>query len=83
MNKSDIEHIVKDFFVNELEFDAETISREARLKEDIGVDSLDYVDIAVMVEEQLNFRMKPEERRSITTFGELCDYIAKNVIDHE
>ncbi|MBO4587407.1 MAG: acyl carrier protein [Bacteroidales bacterium] len=75
MNRQEIENAVKQFLVEDLELDAENIKPEARLKEDIGIDSLDFVDIVVIVEERFGFRIKPEEMKGIKTFSEFCNYI--------
>ena len=52
---------------------------ESLLKEDIGIDSLDFVDIAVFVEEEMGFRIKAEDKRNMKTFGDFCDYLAENI----
>ena len=79
MNRQEIENAVKQFLVEDLELDAENIKPEARLKEDIGIDSLDFVDIVVIVEERFGFRIRPEEMKGIKTFVEFCDYIEKRL----
>ena len=50
MDRQEIEAKVKEFLIDDLEIDEEKIQPEARLKEDIGIDSLDFVDIVVIVE---------------------------------
>ncbi|MDY6436720.1 MAG: acyl carrier protein [Bacteroidales bacterium] len=77
MKREDIEKTVKDFMVEELELDAETITPDARLKEDIGIDSLDVVDIVVIVEKSFGFKIKMEDMANIKTFKQFCDYIEK------
>lgn len=77
MKREDIEKTVKDFMVGELELDAETITPDARLKEDIGIDSLDVVDIVVIVEKSFGFKIKMEDMANIKTFKQFCDYIEK------
>lgn len=79
MNRQEIENAVKQFLVEDLELDAENIKPEALLKEDIGIDSLDFVDIVVIVEERFGFRIKPEEMKEIKTYAEFCDYIDKRM----
>ena len=79
MNRQEIENTVKQFLVEDLELDAENIRPEARLKEDIGVDSLDFVDIVVIVEEKFGFKIKPDEMKGIKTFAEFCSYIETKV----
>lgn len=75
MNRQEIEAKVKAFMVDELELDESKIRPEARLKEDIGVDSLDFVDIVIIVEEIFGFKIKPEEMKEIKLFSQFCDYI--------
>ena len=79
MTRQEIEDKVKNFLVEELEFDEETIKSEARLKEDIGVDSLDFVDIVVIVEKTFGFKIKAEEMTNVKTFAQFCDYIESKI----
>ena len=79
MNRQEIEAKVKDFLVEDLEMDEEKITPEARLKEDIGIDSLDFVDIVVIVEKKFGFKIKTEEMAKVKTFGQFCDYIETKI----
>ena len=77
MNRQEIEAKVKEFMVEDLELDEAKITPEARLKEDIGVDSLDFVDIVVIVERKFGFKIKTEEMANVKTFNQFCDYIER------
>ena len=77
MERKEIEAKVREFLVEDLEIDEEKIKPEARLKEDIGIDSLDFVDIVVIVERKFGFKIKTEEMANIKTFNQFCDYIEK------
>ena len=77
MKREEIEAKVKEFMVKDLELDEAKITPEARLKEDIGVDSLDFVDIVVIVERKFGFKIKTEEMANVKTFRQFCDYIEK------
>lgn len=79
MNRQEIEEIVKNFLVEDLELDESKIKPEARLKEDIGIDSLDFVDIVVIVEKKFGFKIKPEELTNVKLFSQFCDYIEKKL----
>ena len=79
MNRQEIEKIVKNFLVEDLELDESKIKPEARLKEDIGIDSLDFVDIVVIVEKKFGFKIKPEELTNVKLFSQFCDYIEKKI----
>ena len=78
MLRSEIEEKVKTFLVEDFEYDEETIVPEARLKEDIGVDSLDLVDLVVVVNRDFGFRLKNEEMVNIKTLSQFCDYIEQH-----
>ena len=79
MERSQIESKVNDFLIEDLEIDQENIIPEARLKEDVGIDSLDFVDIVVIVEKNFGFKIKPEEMASVVTLGDFYDYIERKV----
>ena len=79
MNRSEIEEKVKEFMIEDLEIDEEKIYPEAKLKEDMGIDSLDFVDIVVIVDKTFGFKLKPEEMVGVTTLKEFCDYIESKV----
>ena len=79
MERKEIEEKVRIFMVDELEIDEEKIKPEAKLKDDLGIDSLDFVDIVVIVEKNFGFKIKPEEMKGVVTLKEFCDYIEKKV----
>ena len=81
MTRHDIEEIVKEFLIEDLEIDEENIRPEAHLKEEVGIDSLDFVDIVVIVEKKFGFKIKPEEMAGVTTLSQFCDYIESKVGD--
>ena len=74
MERREIEEKVNDFLVEEMEI-AEKIKPEALLKEDLGLDSLDFVDIVVIVERTFGFKIKPEEMADVKTVGAFYNYI--------
>ncbi|MBQ6192604.1 MAG: acyl carrier protein [Bacteroidaceae bacterium] len=79
MNRTEIEEKVKDFLIEDLEIDEEKIYPEARLKEDMGIDSLDLVDIVVLVDKNFGFKLKAEEMAGVDTYAKFCDYIESKV----
>lgn len=79
MERSEIEEKVNAFLIDELEIDEEKIKPEARLKEDLGIDSLDFVDIVVIVEKLFGFKIKPEEMKNVKTLTQFYDYITTKV----
>lgn len=79
MDLKQIEEKVRCFLVEDLEIDEEKIAPNALLKEDLGIDSLDFVDIVVIVEKTFGFKIKPEDMKEVKTFSQFCEYIASNV----
>ena len=79
MERTEIEEKVREFMIEDLEIDEEKIAPEAQLKEDLGIDSLDFVDIVVIVEKNFGFKLKAEEMAGVDTFTKFCDYIEKKI----
>lgn len=79
MTRTEIEEKVRNFLVEELEIDEDKIAPEAKLKDDLGIDSLDFVDIVVIVERNFGFKIKAEEMQGVITLSQFCDYIQSKV----
>ena len=62
MNKNDIISKVNEFLIEEFELEADQVIPEALLKDDLDIGSLDFVDIAVIIEKE--FGMKDPGRRN-------------------
>jgi acyl carrier protein len=61
--------------VEEFEIEGSKISPGAHLKNDLGLESLDFVDIAVIVQKEFGLTLKGEEMTAIRTLQNLYDYI--------
>ncbi len=79
MQREDVIKTVNNFLVEEIEIEENLLNEEALLKEDLGIDSLDFVDIVVIVERNFGFKIKPEEMKDVRTLGQFYDYIANKV----
>ena len=79
MTRTEIEGRVKAFLIDDLEIEEAKIFPESLLKEDMGIDSLDYVDIVVIVEKNFGFKIKPQEMTNVKTLAQFYDYIESNV----
>jgi acyl carrier protein len=79
MTRAEIEEKVRNFLVEDLEIEEDVIKPDALLKDDMGIDSLDFVDIVVIVEKNFGFKIKPEEMAGVTTLSQFCDYIESKV----
>jgi acyl carrier protein len=79
MSREDIENIVNDFLIDEFEIEEDAISGDAKLIEDLGIESLDFVDIVVIIEKEFNFKVKREDLADVRTLNDLYDYIEQRV----
>lgn len=75
MTKQEIIEKVNKFLIEDFEIDQDKIYPEARLKEDVGIDSLDYVDIVVYVHRIFGFKIQNGELRDVKTLSQFYDYI--------
>ncbi|MBO4244869.1 MAG: acyl carrier protein [Bacteroidales bacterium] len=75
MTRTEIEEIIKKFLIEDLEIEEDKVSLDAKLKDDMGIDSLDFVDIVVIVDKQFGFKIKPEEMSAIVTLNDFCNFI--------
>ena len=82
MTRTEIEEKVREFLIDDLEIEEEKIAPGALLKDDLGIDSLDFVDIVVIVEKKFGFKIKPEEMAEVKTLTQFCDYIEQKVANN-
>ncbi len=81
MDHAGIIEKVNGFLVDEFEVDPETITPEANLRETLELDSLDYIDLVVVIENNFGFKVKAEDFTNITTFQSFYDYIISRVAE--
>jgi acyl carrier protein len=79
MKKSQIIETINEFLVEEFEVDPYKITPEANLKETLEMDSLDYIDLVVVIESNFAFKVKPEDFLGISTFKDFYDYVIHRV----
>ena len=64
--------------INEqLNIDDAVITEETSFMDDLGVDSLDLLELVMAFEEEYNIELNPEELEGIQTVGDVMDYIKK------
>jgi acyl carrier protein len=79
MTRQEIIDTTNEFLIDEIEVEKDSIAEDSRLKDDLGIDSLDFVDIAVIVERKFGFKIKAEEMMSVQTLGEFYNYIDSKI----
>ena len=72
---------VKRVLVDEFELDEGDLQTDANLYEDLGLDSLDSVDLVVALEKEFQFKVvravDEEKIRAIRTLGDICAFIVE------
>ncbi len=79
MERQEIAKIVDNFLIEEFEIDETAIAEDALLIDDLGIESLDFVDIVVIIEKEFNFKVKREDMAHVRTLGDLYTYIEQQV----
>lgn len=75
MDKTVIIDKINNFLIDEFEVDADTITPDANLKDTLGLDSLDYVDLVVTVESNFGVKLGEADFVGIATFENFYDLI--------
>jgi acyl carrier protein len=75
MQKEEIIKIINNFLVEEFEINESKLKPEALLKDDLGLESLDFVDVAVIIEKEFGFKVKGEDMVNVRNLNDLYDYI--------
>jgi len=74
---------INGFLSEEFEVDAAKITPGANLRQVLELDSLDYIDLVVVIENNFSFKLKPEDFVGIITFQDFYDYIISRVNSKE
>lgn len=66
---------VREIIVSNLSCDLDTVTMEARLTDDLELDSLDAVDLNAALEEELGVALPDEVLKEIQTVGDIVRYL--------
>lgn len=75
MTRDEIHDHIVELLVESFELDSDEISRESRLYEELGLDSIDAVDIFVQLREITGRRPDPAVAREVRTVDELITFV--------
>ncbi len=70
---------VKKIIVSELNCDEAKVTMDAKLKDDLGADSIDAVQIVMEIEDEFKITVDDSQAESMTTVGDVVKYIENNV----
>lgn len=75
MDQQEIIGKIKAFMVEDFEVDEAAIVPEADLKTTLDLDSLDYIDLVVAIEQNFGFKVKPEDFQQMHTMQDFYNYV--------
>lgn len=79
MTKQEIIDKVNTLLTEEFEIAPEVLTPEASLKNDLEIDSLDFVDIVVLIDREFGFKPKAEELKNVKTLSDFYNYIEAHI----
>ena len=81
MEREKIIAIANDFLVNEFEVDGDEISNDANFKKTLGLDSLDYIDLVVVIESNFGVKLGEADFKNIVTFDDFYSTIENKITE--
>jgi acyl carrier protein len=76
-NRDEIFASLRDTLIELFELDAELITLEANLYEDLEIDSIDAVDLIDNIKRQIGKKIAAEDFKSVRTVGDVVDAIER------
>lgn len=75
MDKATIIEKINGFLIEEFEVDGDDIQADANLKDTLGLDSLDYVDLVVSIEANFGVKLVEVDFADVASFQSFYDLI--------
>jgi acyl carrier protein len=79
MSEQQIIERINAFMVDDFEVEPEAITPDADLKKTLDLDSLDYIDLVVVIESNFGFKVKPEDFQGMITVQDFYNYVTEKV----
>ena len=79
MSRNDVVEKVNDFLIDEFELEEEQLVPDALMKDDLDIESLDFVDIAVIIEKQFGIKVTSEQMVKIKKLEDLYNFILERL----
>lgn len=68
---------VKELLVEELSVNADDVTMEAELENDLGINSLELADLVFLCEERFSIEIDDDEIKDLVTVGDVVKYMEK------
>ena len=70
---------VKNIMIEQLHVTNKEITEQTRIKEDLGADSLDVVDLLLAIEDRFGCTIPDEDVEDLVTVSDLVEYVENNM----
>ena len=70
---------IKQILADQLDADAETMTADTKIAEDLGADSLDVVELLMSIEDEYDVEIPDEEIENLKTIGDVVEYITNHM----
>ena len=77
MNKQDLTNKLKEIISDKTGIEINEVTNDSHLKDDLGADSLDSIEIVMEAEKQFNIAVPDEYYDEVKTVSEAVEYILK------
>ncbi|PLY02793.1 MAG: acyl carrier protein [Desulfuromonas sp.] len=83
MTEQEVIELIDSSLAEEFELDRADMTPDANIYEDLGLDSLDTVDMVIVLEGAFDFKIREEESiRAIRTLGDIHNFVLQKVEEH-
>lgn len=79
MTKEEVIEKVNEFLVEDFEIEAALLKPESLIKEEVGIDSLDIVDIIVTVKDTFGVKLEKKDMAAVKTLDDFYNLILTTV----
>lgn len=83
MTEQEIIGKLTEVLAEEFEIEAAEITAESSLKDTFGLDSLDLVDVVVLIHDHFGIRLQGPDFAGVKTFGDFCTLIIRKLHESE
>ena len=76
MTEQEIRDRLSEILVQQFEIDADDVQPQAHLYDDLGIDSIDAVDLIVRLKEITGLRIPPEDFKNVRTVEDVVQAVS-------
>ncbi|XOQ37199.1 MAG: acyl carrier protein [Lactococcus sp.] len=79
ISKADLFAKIKENLVETLELDADHVTLETNIVDDLGADSISLMEFTLALEDEFGIEISDEDAEHILTLGQVVDYVSDKI----